>query len=96
MAITNNDAYVTPQNVSITGAYMTFGTRRVLMTKDGSDYIIGGICCVYKDQTAKDTGFMCLKEFKVEKTIAVGDLTSNLYTVLYDELKLTYTNSVDV
>lgn len=96
MAITNNDPYTTKQNVSITGSYMTFGSRRVLLTKESSGYNLSGICCVFKNEASKDSDFECLEEIRVDLPLAVGDLGNNLYTALYNKLKLTYTNSTDV
>ncbi|ARR74952.1 hypothetical protein SAGO17_0032 [Mimivirus AB-566-O17] len=96
MAIQNDDAYVTGQNVSITGVYMTLGCHRVLLTKDGANYNLNGICCIYKDASAYTNGFAPLGDFRVNVTLGAGDLAGNLYTALYDELKVTYTNTTDV
>ncbi len=96
MAIINNDPFTTPQNVSISGSYMTFGSDRLLLQKVGADYVLKGNCSVYKDQNAKNNGFKALSIFSVSTTLSSGQLSNNLYTKLYDQLKLTYQNSTDI
>jgi hypothetical protein len=96
MAIQNNDVYVTTQNLDVTGCYMTFGQTRVLLTKNETSFCLCGICQVYKDSSAKSSGFIPIEEFKVKFDITLQNLEDNFYTLLYDHLKLTYTNSTDV
>jgi hypothetical protein len=96
MAIQNNDLYVTKQNLSVSGCYMTFGNSRVLLTKEADLFYVNGICHVFKDSSSMSSGFSYIDEIKVKFQITIENLEENLYTLLYDHVKLTYTNSSDV
>jgi hypothetical protein len=92
MAILNNDAYVSPQGISVTGTYMTFGKRRITVQKDGASFKLSGRCCIFKDSTSYSNGSECLDEEDFTLIIPVSNLEHNLYTELYTHLKTIYTN----
>ena len=97
MAIINNNLYMSSHGFSKSGVYLTFGKQRLILTKKTDDtFKLNGVCCVFYDQTTYINGKMCIDEFSITVNISKSELSENLYSKLYCELKKTYTNTIDV
>ena len=97
MAIINNNTYTSSQGFSKIGTYLTFGKKRIVITKkEDGNFRLNGICCVFYDHTSYLEKKKCMDDFPISTTITNTELSENLYGKLYETLKTTYTNTIDV
>jgi len=111
MGIINNDIYVCANGVQKAGTYISFATETIYVTQNyggmmpsmpgqGSTLPVSGYNVranyrVFWDQDCREAGksFIDLKSINV--TITADQLDTNIYSVLYAELKNVYPNTSD-
>jgi hypothetical protein len=93
MGILNNDALITPHDVSISSCYLR--VLNIQTAKEATQYRLTAEVWHYKDQAARTADKAPLKTEQVSILIDAADLTANPYTKIYDHLKTVYTNYTD-
>jgi len=103
MGIINNDVYICSNGVQKAGTYISFASETLYvvqnynMTNSSSpaSYNVRANYRIFWDQACREEGktFIDLKSIHV--TLTSEQLNSNIYSILYAELKTLYPNSVD-
>ena len=110
MGIINNDVYVCSNGVEKTGTYISFATETIYVVQNysgmmampgqtnvgsSSGYNVRANYRVFWDQDCREAGksFIDLKSISV--TLTSDQLNSNIYGILYEQLKTIYPNSDD-
>ena len=103
MGFINNDNYVCANGVEKAGTYISFAMeminiRQVItvvgatFTPVASKYSVSSNYRVFWDKVCRDNGKVPIDTKSISIEITPEQLNENIYTVLYDELKKTYTN----
>lgn len=109
MGIINQDQFIAANGVQKVGTYISFSRETIYLRKNPSPppvsppppvpikqtYQLYGNYRIFWDKDAKDTGKGYIELRNIATTITEDDLGSNLYQILYVELKKMYPNSVD-
>jgi hypothetical protein len=95
MAITISDLVLTKYGFSLTDLYVTLdGSYRVDKQSDGT-YTAEALAKYYAN-TAQHTANNQMEAKLITSVVSVTDLSSNIMTLLYNQLKSNYTVTVDV
>lgn len=99
---------ITRTGLSITGAYASFCTNEIRLEKreekmtdaEGVEtktviYTVRSVARIWKDADARTCEKHPLDGIMVQKTLTTEEMNTNLYTVLYNELKSKYTTTTD-
>ena len=108
MGIINNDTYECSNGVQKAGTYISFATETIYLVQNYPDmfgqtapsstdrsYNVRANYRIFWDQAAREAGksFIDLKSVSVNLT--AEQLNSNVYQILYEELKKIYPNTSD-
>jgi hypothetical protein len=104
MGIINNDVYECSNGVQKAGTYISFATETIYLVQNYSDmsssssdrnYNARANYRVFWDQAAREAGktFIDLKSINV--ILTAEQLNSNIYQIMYEELKKIYPNTSD-
>jgi len=100
MGITINDTLVLDVGISQASTYSSFGSasvRSVPQSGGTTDYQLNGVAGIWISQSVRDSGGPQLQQVSVSFGITKGELTNtNIYTLLYDNLKTNYSSTTDV
>jgi hypothetical protein len=109
MGIINNDVYVCSNGVQKAGTYISFATETIYVVQNygvmpmpgqGAVQTSGGYNVranyrIFWDQECREAGKSFIDLKSVSATLTVDQLNSNIYAVLYEELKKIYPNTSD-
>ena len=96
MGLINNDTYVAPYGVQITGAYISFAGETLYLRQSGAgSYSINANYRIYWNQECRETGLSYVDLKSVSASVASSELSGNLYNILYEALKVIYPNTSD-
>lgn len=106
MGFINNDNYVCASGVQKVGTYISFAMEMINIkqmiaisgdsfTPIVSGYSITSTYRVYWDKVCRESGKSPIDKQCISMEITPSELNENIYTVLYNELKKTYTNYTD-
>jgi len=98
MGIEIDDVIEYDIGVSMAGTYASFGNdsiRCIQSSNEGEDYRLNSMAKVWANEAARNSNSNALQLISVSIGITIGQLDGNLYTLLYDELKLNYTSTQD-
>ena len=111
MGIINNDVYVCSNGVQKAGTYISFATETIYVVQNyggmpmpmpgqGSVPTSGGYNVranyrIFWDQECREAGKSFIDLKSVSATLTSEQLNSNIYAVLYEELKKIYPNTSD-
>jgi len=104
MGIINNDVYECSNGVQKAGTYISFATETIYLVQNYSDmsgsssdrnYNARANYRIFWDQAAREAGksFIDLKSINV--ILTAEQLNSNIYQIMYEELKKIYPNTSD-
>lgn len=91
MGIINKGSFVNPYGVNIENSYIRIKTVTQYKDSDGQ-YKLSGVYQIYVSEDAKSV-YTPLDELQI---LINGDINTNAYTQLYNELKTVYPNHEDV
>jgi hypothetical protein len=110
MGLINNDTFTASNGVQKTGTYISFNNETIYLRKGASSaymmppstvpstddtYMVNANYRVFWDKDAKDAGKSFIELRNVSAAVTLAQLDSNLYGILYEELKKQYPNTVD-
>ena len=111
MGIINNDVYVCSNGVQKAGTYISFATETIYVVQNyggmpmpmpgqGSVPTSGGYNVranyrIFWDQECREAGKSFIDLKSVSATLTSEQLNSNIYAILYEELKKIYPNTSD-
>lgn len=101
MGLINPDVHTTSSGVTKTDTYISFNTETLYLRQNGVDesgnnlYMVNANYRIFWDHDSKINGKAFLDLQSVSAVITEAELSSNIYTVLYDKLKLQYPNATD-
>ena len=106
MGFINNDNYVCRNGVEKMGTYISFAMEMINIKQNiavpadsfipfVSSYSITSNYRVYWDKSCRDLNKSPIDTQSISMNISSDQLNDNIYTVLYNELKKTYTNYMD-
>jgi hypothetical protein len=109
MGLINNDNFIASNGVQKIGSYLSFSQETIYLRKNPpppavsppppvplkQTYNIYGNYRVFWDKEAKDTGKQYIELRTITAMITEDELGSNLYQILYAELKKIYPNYTD-
>ena len=111
MGIINNDVYVCSNGVQKTGTYISFATETIYVVQNyggmampmpgqgsvstSSGYNVRANYRIFWDQECREAGKSFIDLKSVSTTLTSSQLDSNIYAVLYEELKKIYPNTSD-
>ena len=82
--------------VNKTDCYCSFGQSKIILQKGASGYELSGMAIVWVSEAEKTAAAHCLSSHPIQLTITNAQLTGNVYTLLYNELKSQYSSTTDV
>ena len=89
MGILVPEAYL-PMGVTLSNVYMSFSGEVIYTVPANGQYNINTYYKVYKDDTKQpDTNI------RIPINVQVSDINQGVYSILYNELKTTYSNNID-
>lgn len=95
MGIINLDPIETPFGCSHTGAYMSTTDSQLIVNKNrNSKFVYSCMFNIYISKSAKDAGKPAIGQTSV-KVLSDAPLGADVYTILYDQLKIMYPNYQD-
>jgi hypothetical protein len=110
MGLINNDTFTASNGVQKTGTYISFNNETIYLRKGTASaymmpptsvpvtddtYMVNANYRVFWDKEAKDAGKSFIELRNVSAVVTLAQLDSNLYGILYEELKKQYPNTVD-
>jgi hypothetical protein len=103
MGIINNDNYVCSNGVEKVGTYISFATETIYVVQNyaaipnGStnEYSVRANYRVFWDKDCREAGKSFIDLKSVSTVVTAEQLNNNVYTILYEELKKIYPNSID-
>jgi hypothetical protein len=104
MGIINNDVYECSNGVQKAGTYISFATETIYLVQNYSgmntlsserNYNARANYRIFWDQAAREAGKSFIDLKSVNVTLTVEQLDSNIYQIMYDELKKIYPNASD-
>ena len=104
MGITILDEITLTNGIKITNSYGSLGLNNIKIRKLSADsFKITSLAYIWVNQTKRneevnngmDPRFVCHKQ-TIDFNITASELTSNLYTLVYDQWKLKYSNTTNV
>jgi hypothetical protein len=109
MGLINNDNFIASNGVQKIGTYLSFSQETLYLRKNPSPppvsppppvpikqtYNVYGNYRIFWDKEAKDAGKTYIELRTITAMITEDDLGSNLYQILYAELKKSYPNCTD-
>ena len=110
MGIINNDVYVCSNGVEKTGTYISFATETIYVvqnysgmmpmpgqtaTGNSTGYSVRANYRVFWDQDCREAGKSFIDLKSVSATLTSEQLNANIYSILYEQLKVIYPNSDD-
>ena len=99
MGITINDTLNLNIGIAKASTYASYGNSTLRINKDTttSNYNVECIACIWADYTSRTDGKPFIEQINTTVGITSGQLlTDNVYTILYDDLKTSYTSTTDV
>jgi len=104
MGIINNEVYECSNGVQKAGTYISFATETIYLVQNYSgapdsssnrNYNVRANYRIFWDQAAREAGKSFIDLKSVNLIITSDQLNSNIYEVLYGELKKLYPNTSD-
>ena len=104
MGIINNDVYECSNGVQKVGTYISFATETIYLVQNYSgmntpsaerNYSARANYRIFWDQAAREAGKSFIDLKSVNVVLTAQQLNSNIYQVLYEELKKVYPNTSD-
>ncbi len=107
MGLINNDVYECSNGVQKAGTYISFATETIYLVQNNQgvngqnpsssdrNYNVRANYRVFWDQDCREAGKSFIDLKSVNVNITSDQLNSNIYTILYDELKKIYPNTSD-
>lgn len=98
MGITINDTLSLDIGISLAGTYASFGNQstRSNPTSGTYNYNLYATADIWADAASRAANSSKLQSMRVILGITKGQLDSNIYCLLYDELKTNFTSTSDV
>jgi hypothetical protein len=96
MGLINNDMFEASNGVQKTGTYISFSNEMIYIQKNNEgSYTVIGYYRIFWDKDARLANKAHIDTATVIAKIPDTDLNNNLYTVLYNEIKTKFTNTID-
>jgi hypothetical protein len=106
MGIINNDVYVCSNGVEKTGTYISFAMETIYVVQNYSGmtampdrpnaaYSVRANYRVFWDQDCREAGKSFIDLKSILTTLTSEQLNTNIYSILYEQLKTVYPNSDD-
>ena len=104
MGIINNDVYECSNGVQKAGTYISFATETIYLVQNYSgmntpsaerNYSARANYRIFWDQAAREAGKSFIDLKSVNVTLTGDQLDSNIYQIMYEELKKIYPNTSD-
>ena len=95
MGIINNDSFSTRYGQDLSKTYISLGDNCIELRKEEGKYILMGIFNVWLSKESRLNNKSSFSSTIIRKELSASEITSNLYTILYTELKKKYTNTTD-
>ena len=108
MGIIIGDTITLNNGLTVTNTYCSFGNSKISLRKninntyDSSGNIVSNInytlyCnyCIWINKTYRLNNNVILESYNINKDITSSDLNTNLYSILYTEIKSKYTSTTD-
>jgi hypothetical protein len=99
MGIIVNDKIDLPIGTSKVQCYFNIGNETILIQRHANIpglYTVSVSFCIYFDQESYLKNGLCMDKQKLTITLRTSELSQNLYQVLYDNLKNTYTSYINI
>ena len=104
MGIINNNAFLTRYGQELTNTYISLGNNVIELKKETEynennittgKYILTGIFNIWLSKDARNNSKSTFATHFINKVLTTDEITSNLYNILYSEIKKKYANSAD-
>ena len=95
MGIINKDIFVSQYGQSVTDTYISLGNNSIELRKEDNKYLLLGVFNVWLSKSARETNKSSFKSIIIHKELTSDEIISNIYGMLYSELKKKYTNTTD-
>jgi len=98
MGIIINDTITLNNGLTASTIYCSFGEGEIRIEKNRdntSEYDISGHYTIWVSKDFRTNDKPCLDAGNISLKVTSSDLNSNIYTLLYNELKTKYTSTTD-
>ena len=95
MGIIINDTITLNNGLTASTIYCSFGDDEIFIKKNNGEYYIEGHYKIWFNKDYRTDGKHFLDTGMILVKITSNDLSSNLYTLMYNELKTNYTSTTD-
>ena len=97
MGITIADTLTLSNGLTVSNSYACFGRDSISIEKmDTNKYDLRGHACIWTNQTYRNNEAPPLLGVNINLTITASQLDSNIYSLLYTQLKTKYSSTSDV
>ena len=104
MGIINKDVFTTRYGLELTNTYISLGNNNIELRKERETdvddniiekYTLTGIFDIWLSKEFKNKGKNPFTSYVIHKVLSTNEITTNLYNILYADLKKKYTNTID-
>jgi len=104
MGIINKDAFTTRYGLELTNTYISLGENNIELRKERETdvdnnvtekYTLTGIFDIWLSKEFKNKEKSPFASHVIYKVLSTDEITTNLYNILYTDLKKKYTNTID-
>ena len=103
MGLINKDVFQNRYGQEIYNTYISLGDNSIEIRKesemnqnDNAIYILTAVFNTWLSKESRDNGKIPFSTHMVSKTLSSDQITSNIYNILYTEVKKKYSNTTDV
>ena len=90
MGIINKDIFINHYGQNLTNTYISLGSNSIELRKEDGKYILQGMFTIWLSKQIKDQGKSSFRSFIIQKELSSSEITTNIYAILYTELKKKY------
>lgn len=98
MGIINQDPYNTTYGTSVTNTYISIGEQTIALHKldnTNSIYELKALFSIWNDKPSRESGKRPYQMIPISQELNASQITGDLYTILYDQLKIKFPNHTD-
>ena len=95
MGIINLDVYVTDYGYDVTNTYISIGENDINLKKEDSGWVLETGLNIWHSKTFRDDGKRPYETISINKSLSASEINNDVFTIIYNEVKKTYTNTSD-
>ena len=98
MGIIIGDTINLSNGLTVANAYGSFGNNEIRLSKnenDNTQYILESHYNIWVNKDNRTNNKSIIDAGNIRKTLTVSELSSNLYSILYTEIKSKFTSTTD-